>query len=69
MNKIIFIVSIVTLISGIVGFYTSTPFTTFLRIVFLISADVLIIMLLAKLLFAGNRALRSKGRNKSIRTS
>ena len=69
MNRIILIVSIVTLISGMAGFYLTTPLTTFLRIVFLISADVLIIMLLGKLLFAGNRALRVKTKNKKVSAS
>ncbi|WP_124979709.1 hypothetical protein [Nonlabens xiamenensis] len=69
MNRFILVLAIITGLTGIVGFNFDTPLTTLLRITFLIAADILVILLLAKLFFAGNRLARRSVKKSSIETT
>ncbi|MGJ8684434.1 MAG: hypothetical protein ACSHWW_07415 [Nonlabens sp.] len=69
MKKTIFIICIVAILSGSVGFFIPSPFTTILRVVFLITADMLFILLLAKLLFAGSKVIKKRNSKNRLKMS
>jgi hypothetical protein len=51
MKLFIFILAITAAISGVVGFTVDFAATSFLRVLFLITADIAIILLMGKFLF------------------
>ncbi|SCX96669.1 hypothetical protein SAMN05192588_0477 [Nonlabens sp. Hel1_33_55] len=58
MNKFILILAIIATISGVVGFTIDFAGTTFLRMLFLVTADIAVILLLGKFLFHSEKAKR-----------
>ncbi|PRP66834.1 DUF1328 domain-containing protein [Nonlabens agnitus] len=62
MNKFILILAIVATLSGIIGFTVDFAATSFLRILFLVTADIAVILLLGKFLFQSEKGKRIRQR-------
>lgn len=62
MNKSLLILSILTAVIGVIGFSIDFIATSFLRVLFLITADVLVILCISKFLFNNSKAKGIKQR-------
>ncbi len=58
MNKFLAITALLSVVFGVLGFYIDLGYVGFFRISFLIVADIFVILLIAKMIFAGNNAVK-----------
>jgi len=64
MNKFLLILTSFVILSGVIGFSVDFAATSFLRVLFLITADLLVIILLGRLFFRaeGGKIVRKQSR-------
>lgn len=67
MNKFLIIMAVSSIISGLLGFYFDLGYSDVFRIIFLITADVFVVLLAGKAMFAGTKAVKKYKANRANR--